>query len=475
VTRLRLPVALIVLVAAGLSIQAALAKKQGKPHHGGPIPKGCVADNDTGPAACALKVDGLNGAVDVTLSEDGRSLYVNAREDSAVAIFRRNPRTGAVRPMGCISDNDAPQESCAQSTDALDGSFYTDISHDGRFVYVSGELDSAVVTFARNRRTGALTPLGCVDDNDTGPENCAQTTDGLDFTSELKISGDGRSLYVAGLNDDSIATFARNPRTGALTPMGCIDDNDSGADSCAQSTDGLDGGYVFRLSPDDRFLYVAAALDDAVTIFRRNTRTGALTPLGCIDDNDPGPNSGDDNCAQSTDGLDGARSIAVTKRDLYVAGRDDDSIVIFRRNPRTGSLFPRGCIADNDGAGFVDVGEDHTAENCAVTTDGLDTPRSLEISADGRWLYAAATDDSALVRFHRNPRTGALFPAGCIDDFSGPDTCARSTAGLGGPYYVELSEDGRTGYVASYEGDSLALFSRTARPPRNQHSEHGGS
>jgi 6-phosphogluconolactonase (cycloisomerase 2 family) len=445
---LRLVLVVVMLVAAGLSIQAALGKSHGKSHRGGPVYRGCVGDSDTGPAACALKVDGLNGAIDVSLSEDGRSLYVAGREDSAVAIFRRNPRTGAVLPMGCISNTVGPHAACAQSADGLNGPFYLELSPDGRFAYVSGENDSAVVTFARNVRTGALTPLGCVKDNDTSSANCAQSADGLDFATTITISEDGRSLYVAGLLDDSIAIFARNPRTGALFPAGCVDDNDTGPDNCAQSTDGLDAAYVVKLSPDDRFLYVAATGDDAITTFGRNTRTGALTPLGCIQDN----HTGTDSCAQSTSGLDGARSIALTNASLYVAGRDGDTVAIFSRNPRTGRLTPRGCINDNDtGTG-----------NCAQSTDGLDTPRSLDISADRRWLYVASTDDSALVRFRRNLRTGALFPAGCIDDYGGPDACAQSVPGLAGPYYVELSEDGRTGYVASLVGDSLAMFSRTS-------------
>jgi 6-phosphogluconolactonase (cycloisomerase 2 family) len=474
--RIPLTVAVVVAVAVGLSIQAAVAKKQGKPHRGGPVAKGCVGDNDTGPVACAQKMDGLEGAFDVTLSEDGRSVYVAGSWDNAVAILKRNPRTGALRPMGCISDNDTPHDTCAQSTDGLDLPFYTTVSPDGRFVYASGVGDSAVVTFARNVKTGALTHLGCVDDNDTGPDNCAQTTDGLSNASEIAITEDGRWLYVAGLKDDAIAIFARNRRTGALTPMGCIDDNDTGDDTCAQSTDGLHGSYVFKLSPDDKFLYLAGTLDDAVTTFRRNARTGALTPLGCIDDNDIGPDGLNslDTCAQSTDGLDGARAFAVTKNFMYVAGREDDSIVIFRRNPRTGALFPRGCIEDNDGSGALFNGPDPGPENCAVTVNGLDTPRSLDLSPDGRWLYAATTDDSALVRFRRNLRTGALSPAGCIDDFSGPDDCARSTVGLAGAYYVGLSEYGTTGYVAALEGDAIAIFSRMSRPVPDEDSEHGG-
>jgi 6-phosphogluconolactonase (cycloisomerase 2 family) len=405
-------------------------------------------DNDTGHDACGLSADGLGGSIDVAISEDGRSLYSVGRGDSAITTFNRDPGTGAIAPASCVDDNDTGPDTCSQSTDGLDGTFYMELSPDGRFAYAASNGDSAVVSFARNTGTGALTPLGCVDDNDTGADSCAMSVDGLDVTESFAISPDGTSLYAPGLGDDAIAMFRRNPATGALTPQGCIDDNDTGPENCAQTADGLDAVYFLVVSDDGRFLYSASTGDSAVSIFRRDPATGGLTPIGCVDDFEHGA----DTCARSAKGLGGARSLLLVGRFLYVAGREDDSLAVFLRNPATGALTPRGCIDDND------TGPDR----CRRTTNGLDTPRSIDVTEDGRWLYVAATGDDSLVRFRRNPRTGAVFPAGCIDDNdTGVDKCARSADGMDDPYYIELSEDGRTGYLSAQGDSSVAIFSRT--------------
>src|SRR5262249_495993 len=156
----------------------------------------------------------------------------------------------------------------------LDGTFYLELSPDGRFAYASSNRDSAVVTFSRNPSTGALTPLGCVDDNDTGPDTCAQGVDGLDTTESFVVSPHGTSVYAPGLGEAAIVMFKRDPQTGALSPQGCIDDNDPGPENCAQTADGLDSVYFLEMSDDGRFLYSASTGDSAVAVFARDPATG---------------------------------------------------------------------------------------------------------------------------------------------------------------------------------------------------------
>src|SRR5262245_53712595 len=87
---------------------------------------------------------------------------------------------------------------------------------------------------------GALTAQGCISDNDTVVEPCGDSTDGLNSVTYVAVSPDGQSVYTTAGLDDAIARFDRNPATGALTPQGCIEDNDFGPDVCGGSTDGLE-------------------------------------------------------------------------------------------------------------------------------------------------------------------------------------------------------------------------------------------
>jgi DNA-binding beta-propeller fold protein YncE len=168
-----------------------------------------------------------------------------------------------------VDDNDTGPEPCAQSTDGLEGSVFVAVSPDGASVYTASRIDNAVARFDRAPATGALTPQGCVDDNDTGPDACAQSVDGLDAPSSVAVSPGGASVYAASQFDDAVVRFDRNTATGALSPQGCVDDNDTGADTCAQSADGLDAAISVAISPDGASVYVGSGVDNAVVRFDR--------------------------------------------------------------------------------------------------------------------------------------------------------------------------------------------------------------
>src|ERR1700739_107743 len=103
----------------------------------------------------------------------------------------------------------------------------------------------------------------------------------------VAISPDGRNVYVAASRSDAIAIFRRNARTGRLTQSagaaGCIAAN--GAAGCAKAL-ALSGPNSVAVSPDGRNVYATSLNSDAVDIFTRNPRTGALRQAaggsGCI-------------------------------------------------------------------------------------------------------------------------------------------------------------------------------------------------
>ena len=91
-------------------------------------------------------------------------------------------------------------------------------SSDGKHVYVAGfgdaTTDGNVAAFSINAN-GTLTQLAapndCVTDSADG---CGATGTGLAGAAGLALSADDR-LYVAGLDDDAIAAFSRQPASGS--------------------------------------------------------------------------------------------------------------------------------------------------------------------------------------------------------------------------------------------------------------------
>ncbi len=416
----------------------------------------CLDDNDSGPDVCPQSTDGLGGSNDLAVSPDGKSVYVVSSVDHAIVRFNRNTTTGALTPQGCIDDNDSIGEPCAQTVDGLNGPAGVVVSSDGKSVYVAGEGDDALVRFNRNTTSGALTPAGCIVDNDSLTDACAQRTNALEDIRDVAVSPDGLSVYaVAGVQSNAIVRFDRNPATGALTPRNCIEDDNPGigTDTCATNTSGLEIPTAVTVSPDNKSVYTAAPGNHAIAIFARNTSTGALGQRGCLEDND----SGDGDCAKDADGLQGIFAIALSpdSKSLYAGSITDNAVARFSRNTTSGGLVSRGCVDDNDIVG----------DACVDTTEGLEGVSDLAVSPDGESLYVAAATDNALTAFGRNPVNGALQAQGCIEDGDGSPTeeCAKSALGLFSVNAVALSANGLSVYTTSGQ-DTLDRFDREPAP-----------
>ena len=312
-------------------------------------PVGSIDDNDTGADSCAADANGLARPFGVTVSADGESVYVAAAtDDDAIVHLDRNPTTGTLTWVGCIDDNDSPAgaNTCAASGDGLDGAASVVVSPDGESAYAASFEDDAIVHFDRDPTTGALTWIGCIDSEPAGPDTCGVDSQGLRGARAVGITPDGTSVYVAAQSDDAIVRLIRNTTSGTLSNASCIDDNDTGLATCATEADGLGGARSVAISPDGASLYTVGESDDAVVRFDRDTGGGGLLPAGCIDDND----SGSDTCAASTDALNGVTSVAISPdgQSVYASSHADDAVVAFARDTVGGALTPAGCVIDND-------------------------------------------------------------------------------------------------------------------------------
>jgi Tol biopolymer transport system component len=353
-------------------------------------------------------VDGLASAYSVTVSLDGKHVYVAGESDDAVSVFSRNASTGALAFVEVQKDS-------IGGVDGLDGARSVTVSPDGNHVYAAGAIDDAVAVFSRSVTTGMLTFVEVQRDSVGG-------VDGLDGARSVTTSPDGKHIYVAGEIDDAVAVFSRTLATGSLTFVQVQKDQPS-------SVDGLDGAQSVTVSPDNLHVYVTGFI--SVVVFARNAATGALTFF------EVKRNGG------SVDGLNGAYSVIVSPNGghVYIVGGVDDALSVFSRDPISGGLtFVEG---QKDGVGGV---------------DGLDFVQSVAISPDNRHVYTGSGLDNAVAVF----LTGAV-PVPTATSTVGPDYLPlilkqlppTSTPIPGTPTVTPPpGSGGRIAFVSSRDGNS---------------------
>ena len=270
----------------------------------------------------------------------------------------------------------------------------------------------------------------------------------------LAISPDGRNVYVASSKSNAIAIFTRDSRNGALRQRsgtaGCI--ALAGAGGCARAV-GLAVPNSVTVSPDGINVYATSVGSNAVVSFRRNPSTGALTQLG--DGAGCIANAARPGCVAGR-ALDGPDAVTVSPNgdNVYVAAFIGSAIAVFTRNPSTGVLTQpsdtTGCIVETAAAG-------------CTTGLALGNPEGVAVSPDNDNVYVAAPGSDAVDTFARNSTTGALTQAtdgtGCIVGVA----IAGCTAGvqLAGADAVAVSPNGASVYVTSLGSNSVTAFTRT--------------
>ena len=273
------------------------------------------------------------------------------------------------------------------------------ISPDGNHLYVTSSLNNQVGVFSiTNGQAVWLQTLS----------NGVNGIFGLNLASGITISPDGKNVYVAG---SVVLALTRDPATGLLTYQ-----------SMAINT--VNATYDLTVSPDNAYVYQTDT--NLLRVFSRNTTTGALTALQTILENSAG-----------IDSLLFARSIAVSPDSnfVYVAASTDNAITVFSRGSN-GFLTKVQVLRDGD-PGFTN----------------LQGVTSIEISPDGKRLYAAGELDFTLNVFNRDLSTGRLT------------LLEEHKESLGSPYttltkidQLALSSDGKYLLASAYDDDAVNLF-----------------
>jgi DNA-binding beta-propeller fold protein YncE len=301
---------------------------------------------------------------------------------------------------------------------------------------------------------------GCLADRSEPGGSCARVR-GLSGSAPfvgshaLAISPDGRNVYVASSRSNAIAIFTRNARTGALTQhsgaAGCIALLGSGG--CAKAI-GLGAPNSVAVSADGKNVYATSLAGNAVVSLHRSSSTGALTQLG--EGTGCIANVATTGCTTGR-ALDGPDVVAISPdgTSVYAGAFAGNAVAVFSRDTSTGALAQppdaTGCVVQTPIAG-------------CTTGLGLGNPEGLVISPGGTNLYVAAPGSNALDTFTRNSSTGALTQAtdgtGCIVDVA--VTGCTTGRQLGGADAVAISPTGASVYVTSALSNSVTTFAVAA-------------
>lgn len=195
---------------------------------------------------------GIDGCLDNTrgllVHPDKKSLFAASCSSGSVVIFDRDLETGIPELRQIVEDDD-------DFVLGLEGVMALAISPDGKFVYTnSGRFsgDSSVGVFEYSSSTGRLEVIQELSGDDGTLANYVGG-------NEIVCSADGRNIYAIATRSSSIACLSRDVATGQLEFMSTVDDKDGT----------ISGAAGICMSPDDRFVYVAAENTETISVFQR--------------------------------------------------------------------------------------------------------------------------------------------------------------------------------------------------------------
>ncbi|WP_409310673.1 beta-propeller fold lactonase family protein [Pectobacterium sp. B1J-3] len=316
------------------------------------------------PSTSEIEVNGLNTITTLVQSKDGASVYVAGGSGSVYSLvqFSRDTATGQLSYVGIVA---------TQGVDGVSGLDATVseivLSDDGTSLYTINGVTpmdgstgkDAVTFFSRDTTSGALTFIGSLIGSDTLP---------LKSPSGIVLSSDGTSAYLSNLGNHSITVLSRDVDTGSLSYVSTINKSTIAADANSveipQDDRYLTALQDIAISPDNRFVYVSSNSQGTVSIFSRDSDTGALTYAGTMDLYNSESNV--PTALQATS----LREIAISQDGsaLYVAAFGGKSLLVFARDADSGALT--------------------YSNNIEVS---VNTVNHIAVSADGKSIYAGVS------------------------------------------------------------------------------------
>ncbi|HXU45145.1 MAG TPA: beta-propeller fold lactonase family protein [Thermoanaerobaculia bacterium] len=201
-------------------------------------------------------IDGLNGALWIAVSQNGKNLYLTGFFDNAVVVFDRDKQDGTLTLHQLLRAG-------VGGITGIRGAYSMFMDKEDKFVYVGGLQDNAIVVFSRSKSNGELSQVQMLQDGVGG-------IDGLAAVRGLIGDRHDDNLYSVAIADNAISSFAIDKHDGTLTQLQVVKDTDVGID-------GLKGATGINIDPDGRFVYAAAFSEGRLSVWERSSSTGLLT------------------------------------------------------------------------------------------------------------------------------------------------------------------------------------------------------
>lgn len=340
-------------------------------------------------------VDGLRGVASIAISADGLNLYAVGQLEDALAVFSRDLSDGSLQFLEVHRDG---------SGGVLGMRFPSAVavSRDGRHVYAVAEVDDSLVVFQREPSTGRLTFADAYQDEVEG-------IFGLNGANAVTVTPDDQYVVVSGYTEDTLTVFSRQATSDYLAFVDIEQDGEGETEMLGPSS--------VTVSPDGSFLYVAASLDNSVSVFTRDPTADGFLYVG-----------------KEPTGYE-PRGLAIDKQgnNAYITGQDWVSVA--RRDKNSGALSPVWLFEDNL----------HGA-------DGLEGARAVVVLANGSKVAVGGENESAVAVFSRDISDGFLELEKIYRD--GVD----GVEGISYPTAFAVSPDQKFLYVAGSGDDAIAIF-----------------
>ena len=184
-------------------------------------------------------VEGLHDATSITLSPDGKHVYVASRGDRAVAVFGRDEGSGRLRFVEVLRDR-------VGDVDGLTHAELVTVSPDGAHVYVASGYKKSVAVFSRDKVTGRLSFI-----------DVHEFVNGYYNPYSIAVSPNGAHVYIPVFERNAVANLERNSATGQLeilVGVGGVED--------------YRGSAAVAVSPDSEHVYAVSPGDDALAVLQ---------------------------------------------------------------------------------------------------------------------------------------------------------------------------------------------------------------